>query len=93
MDKLIEICNYFQPYKEECVKSGLLNPKVMGVDINTLKYQVPGGMLSNMVKQLADAGKSDKLTEVLEEIPRVRKGFRRAPLVTPSSQIVGTRQS
>ena len=90
VDKLIEICNYFQPYKEECVKSGLLSTKVMGVDINTLKYQVPGGMLSNMVKQLADAGKSDKLTEVLEEIPRVRKDFGEPPLVTPSSQIVGT---
>ena len=90
VDKLIEICNYFQPYKEECLKSGLLNPKVMSVDINTLKYQVPGGMLSNMVKQLADAGKSDKLTEVLEEIPRVRKDFGEPPLVTPSSQIVGT---
>ena len=90
VDKLIEICNYFQPYKEECIKSGLLSTKVMSVDINTLKYQVPGGMLSNMVKQLADAGKSDKLTEVLEEIPRVRKDFGEPPLVTPSSQIVGT---
>ncbi len=90
VDKLIEICNYFQPYKEECIQSGLLSTKVMSVDINTLKYQVPGGMLSNMVKQLADAGKSDKLTEVLEEIPRVRKDFGEPPLVTPSSQIVGT---
>ena len=90
VDKLIEICNYFQPYKEECLKSGLLNPKVMSVDINTLKYQVPGGMLSNMVKQLADAGKTDKQTEVLEEIPRDRKDFCEPPLVTPSSQIVGT---
>lgn len=90
LDKLIEVANYFAPYREECLKSGLLNPKVMGVNINTLKYQVPGGMLSNLVKQLHDAGKDDKLQEVLEEIPRVRKDFGEPPLVTPSSQIVGT---
>lgn len=90
INKLIEICNYFEPYKEECLKSGLLNPKVMGVDVNTLKYQVPGGMLSNLVKQLHDAGKDDKLQDVLDEIPRVRKDFGEPPLVTPSSQIVGT---
>ena len=90
INSLIEICNYFQPYKEECLKSGLLNPKVMGVDVNTLKYQVPGGMLSNLVKQLHDAGKDDKLQDVLDEIPRVRKDFGEPPLVTPSSQIVGT---
>ncbi len=90
IDKLIEICNYFEPYKQECLKNGLLNPKVMGVDVNTLKYQVPGGMLSNLVKQLHDAGKDDKLQDVLDEIPRVRKDFGEPPLVTPSSQIVGT---
>lgn len=90
INKLIEICNYFEPYKQEVLKSGLLNPKVMGVDVNTLKYQVPGGMLSNLVKQLHDAGKDDKLQDVLNEIPRVRKDFGEPPLVTPSSQIVGT---
>ncbi len=90
VDKLVEICDYFQPYKDECLKSGLLSPKVMGVNVNTLKYQVPGGMLSNLVKQLHDAGKDDKLQEVLEEIPRVRTDFGEPPLVTPSSQIVGT---
>ena len=90
VNKLIDICDYFQPYKEECLKSGLLSPKVMGVNVNTLKYQVPGGMLSNLVKQLHDAGKDDKLQEVLEEIPRVRDDFGQPPLVTPSSQIVGT---
>ena len=90
INKLIEICNYFEPYKQECLRSGLLNPKVMGVDVNTLKYQVPGGMLSNLVKQLHDAGKDDKLQDVLNEIPRVRKDFGEPPLVTPSSQIVGT---
>lgn len=90
LNKLIEIANYFTPYREECLKSGLLNPKVLGVNINTLKYQVPGGMLSNLVKQLHDAGQDDKLQAVLEEIPRVRKDFGEPPLVTPSSQIVGT---
>lgn len=90
VDKMTEICDYFEPYKQEVLKSGLLNPKVMGVNVNTLKYQVPGGMLSNLVKQLNDAGKGDKLQEVLEEIPRVRKDFGEPPLVTPSSQIVGT---
>ncbi|MDO4939144.1 MAG: oxaloacetate decarboxylase subunit alpha [Lachnospiraceae bacterium] len=90
VNKLIDICDYFQPYKEECLKSGLLSPKVMGVNVNTLKYQVPGGMLSNLVKQLHDAGKDDKLQAVLEEIPRVRDDFGQPPLVTPSSQIVGT---
>ena len=90
VDKLVEICDYFQPYKDECLKSGLLSPKVMGVNVNTLKYQVPGGMLSNLVKQLHDAGKDDKLQDVLEEIPRVRDDFGQPPLVTPSSQIVGT---
>ncbi len=90
INQLIEICNYFEPYKQECLKSGLLNPKVMGVDVNTLKYQVPGGMLSNLVKQLHDAGKDDKLQDVLNEIPKVRKDFGEPPLVTPSSQIVGT---
>ncbi len=90
LEKLIEVGKYFEPYREECLKSGLLNPKVMGVNINTLRYQVPGGMLSNMIKQLGEQGKEDKLTEVLEEVPRVRKDLGEPPLVTPSSQIVGT---
>ncbi len=90
LEKLIEVGKYFEPYREECLKNGLLNPKVMGVNINTLRYQVPGGMLSNMIKQLGEQGKEDKLTEVLEEVPRVRKDLGEPPLVTPSSQIVGT---
>ena len=73
LDKLIEISNYFQPYREECIKSGLLSTKVLGVDIKALKYQVPGGMLSNLISQLHQAGKDEKLQEVLEEVPRVRK--------------------
>jgi oxaloacetate decarboxylase alpha subunit len=90
VDKLIEIAKYFNKYREECLSNGLLSPKVLGVNVNTLKYQVPGGMLSNLIKQLTDAGKIDKLQDVLEEIPRVRKDFGEPPLVTPSSQIVGT---
>ena len=89
-DKLAEIADYFQPIREEALKSGLLNPKVLGVNIKTLRYQVPGGMLSNLVNQLKEAGKEDKYQAVLEEIPRVRKDFGEPPLVTPSSQIVGT---
>ena len=70
---LKEIADYFTPYREECLDSGLLSTKVLGVNIRTLIYQVPGGMLSNMVSQLAEQGASDKLTAVLEEVPRVRK--------------------
>ena len=88
--KLAEIADYFTPLREQALKSGLLNPKVLGVNIKTLQYQVPGGMLSNLVSQLKEAGKEDKYREVLEEIPRVRKDFGEPPLVTPSSQIVGT---
>ncbi|MDR0924264.1 MAG: pyruvate carboxylase subunit B, partial [Hungatella sp.] len=87
---LAEICAYFQPVREEALKSGRLNPKVLGVDIKTLQYQVPGGMLSNLVSQLKEAGQEDKYMEVLQEIPKVRKDFGEPPLVTPSSQIVGT---
>ena len=72
------------------LESGLLNPKNMGVNIKTLLYQVPGGMLSNLTSQLKDLGAEDKYYEVLEEVPRVRKDFGECPLVTPSSQIVGS---
>ncbi len=87
---LAEIADYFRPMQEEALKSGLLNPKVMGVDIKTLLYQVPGGMLSNLVSQLKEARAEDKYYDVLREIPEVRKDFGEPPLVTPSSQIVGT---
>ena len=87
---LAEIADYFRPLREEWLESGLLSPKVMGVNIKTLLYQVPGGMLSNMVSQLKEMHAEDKYDEVLEEIPRVRKDFGEIPLVTPSSQIVGT---
>lgn len=90
LDKLSEIADYFKPIREKYMENGLLNPKVLGVDINTLKYQVPGGMLSNLVSQLKQQNAEDKLDEVLKEVPRVRKDFGYPPLVTPSSQIVGT---
>ncbi len=90
LNLLSEIADYFTPLREEALKSGLLNPKVLSVNINTLRYQVPGGMLSNLINQLKEAGKEDKYQEVLEEIPRVRADFGEPPLVTPSSQIVGT---
>ncbi len=87
---LAEIADYFRPMREEALDSGLMNPKVLGVNIKTLLYQVPGGMLSNMVSQLKEQNAEDKYQEVLEEIPRVRKDLGEPPLVTPSSQIVGT---
>ena len=90
LQKLTEIAEYFKPLRDEYLKSGLMNTKVMGVDVNTLLYQVPGGMLSNLVSQLKQQGKEEKLDEVLKEVPRVRADLGYPPLVTPSSQIVGT---
>ena len=87
---LDKITKYFTPLREKYLAEGLLNPKALKVDVNALIYQVPGGMLSNLMSQLKQAGKEDKLTEVLEEVPRVRADVGYPPLVTPSSQIVGT---
>ena len=87
---LSEITEYFRPIREEALASGLMNTKVLSVDINTLRYQVPGGMLSNLVSQLKGQNAEDKYYDVLKEIPRVRADFGYVPLVTPSSQIVGT---
>ena len=87
---LSEIADYFRPIRDEALESGLLNPKNLGVNIKTLLYQVPGGMLSNLTSQLKDMHAEDKYYEVLEEVPRVRKDLGECPLVTPSSQIVGT---
>ena len=84
------LTKHFNTLREEYLASGLINPKALKVDVNTLLYQVPGGMLSNLMSQLKQAGKLDKLTEVLEEVPRVRADVGYPPLVTPSSQIVGT---
>ncbi len=88
--QLDKICKYFTPLREKYLKEGLLDPKVLKVNINTLLYQVPGGMLSNLISQLKQAGKSELLNDVLEEVPRVRKDAGYPPLVTPTSQIVGT---
>lgn len=90
LKKLDAVRAHFAKLREKYLASGQLNPKMLGVDANTLLYQVPGGMLSNLLKQLKDAGKEDKLEEVLEEVPRVRKDSGYPPLVTPTSQIVGT---
>ncbi|MBQ3013978.1 MAG: oxaloacetate decarboxylase subunit alpha [Clostridia bacterium] len=90
LSDLDKVTKHFTPLREKYLASGLLNPKALKVDVNALVYQVPGGMLSNLMSQLAQAGKSDKLTEVLEEVPRVRADVGYPPLVTPSSQIVGT---
>jgi oxaloacetate decarboxylase alpha subunit len=89
-DKMSEAAEYFKPIREKYLAEGLLDPKLMGVDINTLTYQVPGGMLSNLLSQLKLADKVDKFDEVLREVPEVRRDLGYPPLVTPSSQIVGT---
>ncbi|MDO5100635.1 MAG: oxaloacetate decarboxylase subunit alpha [Eubacteriales bacterium] len=88
--QLAKIADYFRPLQAEALQSGLLNPKVMGVDIKTLLYQVPGGMLSNLVSQLKQQNAEHRYYEVLQEVPRVRKDLGEPPLVTPSSQIVGS---
>jgi len=87
---LTEIRDYFMKLRQKYIESGLLDPKMLAVDANALIYQVPGGMLSNLLSQLKQAGREDQLTEVLKEVPRVRKDAGFPPLVTPSSQIVGT---
>ncbi len=90
MNKLNEIAEYFRPLREKYMEDGLLNPKVLGVNINTLIYQVPGGMISNLVNQLQMQNAIDKFDEVLREVPRVREDMGYPPLVTPTSQIIGT---
>lgn len=87
---LTEIREYFMTLRKTYIDSGLLDPKLLAVDANALIYQVPGGMLSNLLSQLKQAGKSDKFEEVLKEVPRVRADAGFPPLVTPTSQIVGT---
>ena len=90
LNKMSEAAVHFRKVADELKSSGALDPKVLNVDTNTLLYQVPGGMLSNLISQLKQAGKEDKYYDVLAEIPRVREDFGYPPLVTPSSQIVGT---
>ena len=90
LEKLDVVAKYFTEIREKYLANGLIDPKVLKVDVNTLRYQVPGGMLSNLISQLKMAGKSDKLNEVLEEVANVRRDAGFPPLVTPTSQIVGT---
>lgn len=90
IEKLLPIVKHFNGVAARLEKDGYLNPKVRKIDINTLLYQVPGGMMSNLMNQLKQAGKEDKLMDCLAEVPVVRKDCGYPPLVTPSSQIVGT---
>ncbi|MCD8083891.1 MAG: pyruvate carboxylase subunit B [Clostridiales bacterium] len=85
-----EIADYFETIRQEAIESGLLSTKVLGVNIKTLQYQVPGAMMTNLDALQKGAGQEYKYRQVLEEIPRVRRDFGEPPLVTPSSQIVGT---
>jgi oxaloacetate decarboxylase alpha subunit len=87
---LSEIADYFKPIREKYRENGILNPKVMDVEPNTLTYQVPGGMLSNLMSQLKGQGAFHRYEEVLKEIPKVREDLGFPPLVTPLSQMVGT---
>lgn len=90
LKKLDVVRAHFAKLRQKYLDNGQLSPKVMGVDANTLIYQVPGGMLSNLVSQLKQAGQEDKFEDVLREVPNVRKDAGYPPLVTPTSQIVGT---
>lgn len=90
LGKMSEAAVHFRKVAKRLRDDGILDPKVLSVDTNTLLYQVPGGMLSNLISQLKQAGKEDQFYDVLAEIPRVRKDFGYPPLVTPSSQIIGT---
>ena len=90
INKLLPIVNHFKTVEKRLKEDKILNEKSKGIDVNTLLYQVPGGMLSNLINQLEKAGKADKLMECLAEVPNVRKDCGYPPLVTPSSQIVGT---
>ena len=90
LKKLSEAASHFRGIANKMKEEGTLDPKVLNVDPNALLYQVPGGMLSNLISQLKQANAEDKYYEVLEEVPRVRKDFGYPPLVTPTSQIVGT---
>ena len=88
--KLNEVRDYFMGLRKKYIDSGLLDPSMLATNTNALLYQVPGGMLSNLLSQLKQAGKADQLEDVLKEVPKVRKDSGFPPLVTPTSQIVGT---
>ena len=88
--KLNVIRDYFMKLRKKYIDNGLLDPSMLATNTNALLYQVPGGMLSNLLSQLKQAGKADQLDDVLKEVPKVRKDAGYPPLVTPTSQIVGT---
>lgn len=90
LNALNEVTEYFRPFKDKYLENGLISPKVLGVDVNTLVYQIPGGMLSNLISQLKQQNKEDQLEKVMKEVPRVREDLGFPPLVTPLSQMVGT---
>ena len=90
LNLLSDIAAHFRGVADHLKADGILDPKVLSVDTKTLLYQVPGGMLSNLLSQLKQANAEDKFYDVLAEIPNVRKDFGYPPLVTPTSQIVGT---
>ena len=90
LEALDRIAKYVDTLREKYIAEGLLNPKMLKSDAKALIYQVPGGMLSNLLSQLKQAGKEDQLNEVLMEVPKVRADCGNPPLVTPTSQIVGT---
>ena len=90
LNLLNEVAEHFAPMREKALETGLMDPKILGIDINTLVYQVPGGMLSNLVSQLKLQNALDKYGDVLKEVPRVREDLGYPPLVTPTSQIIGT---
>jgi oxaloacetate decarboxylase alpha subunit len=89
-DKLLKMANYFKPIRAEFLEKGTLNPISMATDTQCLTYQIPGGMLSNLLSQLKSLNALDKFDEALLETPRVRKDMGYPPLVTPTSQLVGT---
>ena len=90
MDQLMKAAEHFRKVAQRLKETGSLDPKVLNTDVKTLVYQVPGGMLSNLISQLKQANAEDKYYDVLNEVPRVREDFGFPPLVTPTSQIVGT---
>ncbi|MGL5329139.1 MAG: oxaloacetate decarboxylase subunit alpha [Peptostreptococcaceae bacterium] len=90
MEKLLQIADHFKPIRDKYMKDGVLNPKVLLTEPQTLKYKVPGGMLSNLLSQLKQQNAENKYEEVLKEVPKVRADLGYPPLVTPMSQMVGT---
>jgi len=90
LNMLSKAAEHFREVAKRLTEDNFLDPRVLGVDVNTLLYQVPGGMLSNLISQLKQANAADKFYDVLAEVPRVREDFGYPPLVTPTSQIVGS---